>query len=134
MAAITTPNTSTEAQDLSKPVKVFETESFELLIGRIVRQQIAQQFVDADHPVLSKEAGLIKAATSSLRAHLDVTASEWGSLAWRLRKIVIVRHLRQLAKERIEQHDVDEDVAENALEEIFKMDFEEVFPKGWLDS
>ncbi len=134
MAAITTPNTPTEAQALSKPAKVFETELFELLAARTVRHHIAQQFVEKDHPVLSKEAALIKAASLQLREHLDLTASEWGTLAWRLRKMVVVRHMRELAKERIDLHDVDEEVASTALEEIFKLDFEDLFPKGWLDS
>jgi hypothetical protein len=120
-----------------KPEKVFGAETFELLAQRVVRKHITQQYCEPDHPVLKTEESLIEQSAAKVRQHLVATEAEWQGLAFRLRKITVVKHLRELAKERLRDHveiqDLDEDVAKNALESIMELDFEQVFPKSWVD-
>ena len=116
-----------------KPTRVFESDLFDLYVARIVRKSIAEQFVESDHVVLKDEMRLISETQSQLRNHLAQTIPEW-KMAWRLAKMVVIQHIRQLAKDRLEGHDVDEEAKEAALESIYREDFEELFPANWLDS
>lgn len=115
-----------------KPIRVFNTDLFDLFVARLVRKGIAEQYVDEGHMVLSDEIRLISEAQASLRDHLSRTVPEWN-MAWRLAKMVVIHHIRQLAKERLERHDVMNDTKEAALESIYRLDFEELFPTTWLD-
>jgi hypothetical protein len=138
MAAVgpTTRFSHKEEQQV-KPEKVFGTEDFGLLINRVVRKHITQQMCEAGHPVLLSENKLILDASSKVRKHLTSTAGEWNGLAFRLRKMALVQHFRELARERLKEHvekmDLDEDIAKIALDTIMQLDFENVFPKTWVD-
>src|SRR5512135_1084065 len=108
---------STLRQEQAKPEKVFESNDFELLVNRVVRRHISQQLLnETDHPVLVKENKLIRESSAAIKKHLKATESEWGGLAYRLRKIAIIRHLRELAQARMRDHietqDLDEDIAQ----------------------
>jgi hypothetical protein len=122
----------------AKPERVFVSNEFELFVNRVVRRHISQQLLEeADHPVLVKEDKLIRESSSAIKKHLKATENEWGGLAFRLRKISIIKHLRELAQARMKDHvetqDLDEDIAKRALESIHKEDFESLFPKSWVD-
>lgn len=127
------PPTSTYGLNQHKPVRVFSTDLFDLFVARLVRKGIAEQYVEEGHMVLNDELRLISESQASLRAHLSLTVPEWN-LAWRLAKMVVIHHIRQLAKERLEFHDVDDDTKEAALESIYREDFECLFPSTWMDS
>lgn len=123
---------STHGLTRCKPIRVFNTELFDLYVARLVRKGIAEQYVDEGHMVLNDEIRLISESQMSLKAHLSRTVPEW-KMAWRLAKMVVIHHVRQLAKERLECHDIDDDTKEAALESIYRLDFEELFPSSWLD-
>jgi hypothetical protein len=135
-AVITKTAHLTEDQQV-KPEKVFGTEDFELLINRVVRKHITQQLCEEGHPVLKSEDQLILDARAKVERHLKATENEWKGLAFRLRKIVLVRHFRELAEERLKDHvetqDLDDEIAKTALETIKELDFENVFPRSWVD-
>ena len=138
MAAVGPIRTAHLRQDQQvKPEKVFGTEDFELLTARVVRRHITQQLCESDHPVLLSEDSLIAASRKKVKRHLEATEAEWKGLAFRLRKIIVVRHLRELAQERLKDHietqDLDETIARTAFDTILKLDFEEVFPRNWVD-
>ena len=132
-------------EEQAKPERVFGTEDhpvdgFSLLVQRVVRRHILLQFNEKNdlQPVLKTEDMLIAEAVKKVKKHLAATADEWGSLAFRLRKIAIIRHVRELVTERLKDHvetqDLDEDVAQAAFKEICADDFERIFPKSWTDS
>jgi len=137
------PNLRQE-EELVKPERVFGShehpvDEFELLIQRVVRRHILQQYNekgDIDSVIASEDA-LIDESTAKVSQHLQATSNEWNNIAFRLRKIAIIRHLRELAKERLKDHvetqDLDEEIAKTALETIFTVDFEWIFPKSWVD-
>ena len=131
------PPREQESQKQVQPEKVFGADDFELLVSRTVRRHITQQLCEPNHPVLLSEDTLIEESTFKVVRHLEATESEWNNLAFRLRKIAIVRHLRELAKERLRDHvetqDLDEEIAQRALETIMTLDFESIFPKAWVD-
>ena len=116
----------------SKPSRVFQTDLFETYVARLARKHVAQQFVEPDHPVLVDEQRMIDASSASLREHLSESVPEWR-MAWRLAKMIVIHHVRHLAEQRLALHDVEDDVREQAIESIFKEDFEELFPPTWLD-
>lgn len=116
-----------------RPTRVFQTELFDLYVARLVRKAIAEQYVDMSHTVLTDEVRLISEAETVLSEHLASTVPEW-KMAWRLAKMVVIHHIRQLAKERLECHDIDEETREAALETIYQEDFEHLFPSNWMDS
>jgi hypothetical protein len=123
--------------DQTKPERVFGSNELELLISRVVRRHITQQLCEEDHPVLAKEDKLIRESTAAIKKHLKATEAEWGGISFRLRKIAMVKHLRELAQERVKDHvetqDLDEEIAKTAIETIFADDFERIFPKTWVD-
>jgi len=140
MAAVGPTRTShlREEQQV-KPERVFGTDIFELFIRQVCRIHILQQFNPDGSlaPIIETDTRLIAESTEKILAHLGATEAEWKGLAFRLRKIVLVRHFRELAAQRMEEHtdtqDLDEDKAQAALENIMALDFEEVFPKSWVD-
>ena len=138
MAAVGPTRTShlREEQQV-KPEKVFGTEDFVTLIARVVRRHITQQLCEENHPVLKSEDALIADSRQKVVRHLEATEAEWKGLAFRLRKIVVVRHFRELAQDRLNDHvetqDLDDEIAKTAFETISRLDFEEVFPKSWVD-
>jgi hypothetical protein len=145
MAAVEHPKTSNLRQEeQAKPERVFGSEqhpvdTFALLVQRVVRKHILLQFNEKNDltPVLETEEMLIAEAVEKVKRHLQATSGEWGNLAFRLRKIAIIRHLRELSQERLRDHmetqDLDEDVARAALETICEDDFERIFPQSWID-
>lgn len=116
-----------------KPGQVFQTDLFETYVARLVRKHVAQQFVDPGHQVLVDEQRLIEESSTGLSAHLSRSVPEWH-MAWRLAKMIVIHHIRQLAEQRLALHDVDEETRENALESIYREDFDELFPGSWMDS
>lgn len=137
--AATSQSQRSNIQELpKKPAQVFEIEVFEIFISRMVRRLIAVQFCEPDHPVILTEEQLIARSKSQIQKHLAETVGHWESSPWRIRKIVVIRHLRALAKERLLDHmntqGLDDDAAKNVYKTILKTDFEEVFPKEWIDS
>jgi hypothetical protein len=141
MAASTRPIAKvqkTKEPSQSKPAEVFETNILQLFTVRIVRDQITKSFIDdLHHPVVNKERRLIYQSVGRVKNHLVSTTRSWESIPFRLRKMIIIRHIRDLARRRlaeyIEKDDLDEAVAHGVLENIFKMDFEEIFPSIWMD-
>lgn len=130
---VAAPPTSAASLSKQKAGRVFATELFELYVGRVVRRAIVSQYVDQGHQVLDDEIRLIAEAEDKLRRHLEERVPEWN-MAWRLAKMVIVHHLRSLARERLEAHDLDDETRDEALEAVYRDDFERIFPKSWLDS
>jgi hypothetical protein len=138
MAAVTYIKTETQRlENQTRPEKVFKTEAFETLVNRIVRKHITQQYCKPEHPVLVNEAKLIAESAVSLKRHLSATESEWGNFSHSLRKIAIIQHLRALAGECVQAHvetqDLDEDVANKAMETLMEEDFDFIFPKNWMN-
>ncbi len=145
MASVASSSPPTRQEDvLIKPERVFGSEShrvdeFELLIRRVVRLHILQQYNEEGGitTIIDAEKELIQQSADAVLNHLSSTEGEWNGLIFRLRKIAIIRHLRELAKERMKDHveteDLNEDVAQAALDEIFEEDFEWAFPAAWVD-
>lgn len=127
----------------TKPEGVFHAspgrDPFGSLIDSVVRRHIALQHpgMTNDHPVLRQEAVLTQRAVEKVTQHLSATEGEWGIVPFRLRKIAVVRHLRELAKLRmddyVEKDDLDDEIAEQALKAISVLDFEDVFPSSWIN-
>ena len=113
--------------------KVFDTELFETFVARIVRKNLVSQYVSSDHQVYLDEVRLIGEAAERLQSHLAQSVPSWN-LSWRISKMVIVRHIRKMAEERLDMHDVDDEAREEALEKVYQDDFEKLWPKDWLDS
>lgn len=145
MAAAVPSKTLRQTAELVKPERVFGShehpvDEFELLVQRVVRRHILQQYNEKGDigSVIASEDALIQESTTKVSKHLQATSGEWNNLAFRLRKIAVIRHLRELARERLKDHvetqDLDEDVAKTALDTIFADDFEWIFPKSWVDS
>ena len=121
-----------DAPSRSETREVFSSPLFETYVGRIVRRAIAEQFVDGDHQVLTDEKRLIGESEAQLKRHIAATVPAWG-MSWRLCKMTVVQHLRRLAKERLEMHDIDEDARDEALRAVYRDDFERLFRASWTD-
>jgi len=116
-----------------KPERVFQTEIFDIYVARIVRKAIVEQYVEQEHQVLVDELRLIRESMVMVRDHLAATASEW-QLPWRLTKMIVIRHLHELSIQRLELHEVEDEARNVALRTVMQLDFEEIFPKDWMDS
>jgi len=112
--------------------ELLETEVFPSLAHKLVRRAIASQFVDDGHPVLSEEDRLIGESVSEVRDYLASTAGKWGS-SMGLAKLGIVKHVRGLAVERLQAHDLDDATRTEAMARIFATDLGPIFPDGWSD-
>jgi len=116
-----------------KPTKVFADELFETFVSRIVRKAILLSLheqegvpMEEDHFVLVEENRLIMESTELLKKHLSNSIPQWG-MALRLAKTIIIHHIRQLARERLEMHECDEELKGAVLDSIFRDDFNEIF-------
>jgi len=109
-----------------KTGRVLQTELFEIYVARLVRKHIACQFVGTDHPVLIDEQKMVDSAASNIRSYLEHSVPEWKT-SWRMTKLIVIYHIRQMAEQRLALHDVDDEAREIALEFIYKEDYEELF-------
>jgi hypothetical protein len=113
--------------------KVFHTNLFETYVSRVVRLHLGLQYLDEDNQVIVDERRLIEQAREPLQKHLADTVPAW-KMNWCSCKMVIVKHLRKLAGERITIHDIDDETRDETLERFFREDFESLWPRDWLDS
>ncbi len=125
--------TNSEPAVRKQKIAVFDHDSFDIFVSRIVRKNVALQFLEPDHVVIQNEERLISEAQEKLSAHLAEKIPAW-SMEWRMCKNILTTHIRQLTKERLELHDIDDETRLEALERIFQDDFATLWPKSWLDS
>ena len=108
-----------------------------MFVARIVRKAILLTLreqenasIDDDNFVLVEENRLIQESTEVLKKHLSSSMPQWG-MALRLAKTIVIHHIRQLAQERLEMHECDDELKEAVLESIFRDDFSAIFPDAW---
>lgn len=111
-----------------------KTELFGTYAERLVRKHVMLQFdVQRGHPVLDEEERLLRESTSEIREYLLKSNVRWP-MPWHTAKVVVVQFVRKACKDRLQDHDLDEEVEEAVLEGIYREDFETLFPPTWFDA
>lgn len=110
--------------------KVLENEVFGLYVSRVVRKHVAASFLEEDHVVISDEDCLIEKARIDLQKYMADNIPSWD-LKWKICKVIITEHMRNLAKERLETHDLDDETREEVYEKFRSDDFSTLWPVEW---
>lgn len=107
-----------------------QTEVLNKFVARIVRRRIAEQYVGSGHPVLVDEDRMIAESEAALMNCLEKSGPPKSILV----KMLLVRHIHRLARQRLMLQDIDDETREIALESIVDDDFERIFPASWSES
>ena len=106
-----------------------KTELFDVYTTRLVRKHIVQQYVNSEHQVFIDEQTLIDRSTNEIRDNLLKNVDDW-----KMAKMIIINHIRCLAKNVIKMHDIDKQTHDIAMESIYREEFNSLFPHEWMDS
>lgn len=111
-----------------------KTELFGTYAERLVRKHVMLQFeVQEGHPVLEEEERLLRESTSEIREYLSKSKVKWP-IPWHTAKVVVTQFVRKACKDRLQDHDLEDDDEEAVLESIYREDFETLFPASWFDA
>lgn len=110
--------------------KVLEHEAFGLYVSRVVRKHVASSYLEEDHIVISDEDCLIEKARVDLQKYMAENIPSWD-LKWKICKIIITEHMRNLAKDRLEMHDIDDQTRDEVFEKFRSDDFSSLWPTDW---
>lgn len=111
-----------------------KTELFGTYAERLVRKHVMLQFgVQEGHPVLEEEERLLRESTSEIREYLSKSKVKWP-IPWHTAKVVVVQFVRKACKDRLQDHELEEDAEEAVLESVYREDFETLFPPSWFDA
>jgi len=110
---------------------IFSTKLFSILALRLIRKHLILQYVDSGDRILFDENTLIQKVKSEIKSYLTDNPPKW-SLPPVIGKIALTRHIRSIAKYDLKHHDMENHIKMAALEGVYREDFSDILPDGWL--
>lgn len=110
---------------------VFSTKLFSILALRLIRKHLILQYVDSGDRILFDENVLIQKVKSEIKTYLTNNPPRW-SLPPSIGKAAFTRRIRFVARSDLKHHDMGSSIKNAALEGVYKEEFGDILPDGWL--